>query len=69
MGVLPSLKVLMHSGYLLKEEDILILFILNESSHGKGPFDVLCGVTKSLTSTAVCAGKLIIRNGKELYDF
>lgn len=59
----------MHSGYLLKEEDILILFILNESSHGKGPFDVLCGVTKSLTSTAVCAGKLIIRNGKELYDF
>ena len=29
MGVLPSLKVLMHFGYLPKEEDILIVFILN----------------------------------------
>ena len=29
MGVLPSVKVLMHFGYLLKEEDILIMFILS----------------------------------------
>ena len=29
MGILPSLKVLKHFGYLPKEEDILIEFILN----------------------------------------
>ena len=40
-----------------------------ESSHGKGPSDGLGGVIKSLASTAVCAEKLIIRDGKELFDF
>ena len=40
-----------------------------ELSHGKGPYDGLGGVIKFLASTAVCAEKLIIRDGKELYDF
>ena len=38
-------------------------------SHGKGPFDGLGGLIKSLASTAVCAEKLIIRDVKELYNF
>ena len=37
-------------------------------SHGKGHSDGLGGVIKSLAFTAVCAKKLIIRDGKELYD-
>ena len=40
-----------------------------ESSHGKGPFDGLGCVVKSVATSAVCAEKLIILNGKELQTF
>ena len=40
-----------------------------ELSHWKGPSDSLGGLIKSLASTAVCAEKLIIRDGKEWHDF
>ena len=40
-----------------------------ESSHGKGPSNGLGGMVKSVTTSAVCAEKLIIRNGKELHTF
>ena len=40
-----------------------------ESSHGKGPSDGLGGVVKSVTTSAVCAEKLIICNVRELHTF
>ena len=40
-----------------------------ESSHGKDPSDGLEGVVKTVLTSAECAEKLIIRNGKELHAF
>ena len=40
-----------------------------ESSNGKSPSGGLGGVIKSVATSVVCAGKLIIRNGKELHTF
>ena len=43
--------------------------IFFESSHGKGPSDGVGGVIKSVAANAVCAEKILLRDGKELYEF
>ena len=40
-----------------------------ETSHGKSKSDGLGGVIKCYASRSVCSEKLVIRDGKELYEF
>ena len=66
MGVLPSFKLLMHLFAKRRRHTDCVYF---ELSHEKCPSAGLGGVIKSLASTAVCAEKLIFRDGKEFFSF
>ena len=69
MVVQPSLKVLDHFGYLRNKKFTQIDYILSQLMEKAHQMMVFRGVIKSVATNAVCSEKILIRNGKELYDF